>query len=113
MKNFASPAVFARLDWIRFRLRLLKALFADVPCKVSLRHNFIRGEINLRGINMAKGEQPLLQVGWWAAVTVKEGVFPLRCYVGQVEAIGERGVRLTLVDWLTGTATSYDLFVPW
>ena len=62
---------------------------------------------------MAKGEKPLLRVGWWAAVTVKAGVFPLRCYVGQVEAIGEPGVRLTLIDWVMGTATSYDLFVPW
>lgn len=62
---------------------------------------------------MAKGERPLLRIGWWAAVTVKEGVFPLRRYVGQVEAIGELGLRLTLVDWVMGTAASYDLFVPW
>jgi len=54
-----------------------------------------------------------LGVGHWVALTLPEGVAPLRSYVGQVQATDEYGVRITLVQWLTGTATGYDLFVPW
>jgi hypothetical protein len=27
--------------------------------------------------------------------------------------VDERGVRITMIDWLDGTASDYDLFVPW
>jgi hypothetical protein len=54
-----------------------------------------------------------LQPGWFAAVTVTAGVFPARCYVGQIEAVDERGIRLTLIDWIIGTPSGYDLFVSW
>ena len=54
-----------------------------------------------------------LKPGWWVAITLKEDVAPLRCYVGQVQFVGKRGVRITLVDWLLGQALSWDLFVPW
>ena len=50
-----------------------------------------------------------LKIGWWMAANLKPGIAPLRCYVGQIEAIDELGLRMTLVDWLTGSATSYDL----
>jgi len=33
---------------------------------------------------------------------VKEGIASLRCYVGQIQAIDERGRGLTLVDWFFG-----------
>ena len=54
-----------------------------------------------------------LEPGYWVALTLKPGAAPLRCYVGEVQATDERGVRITLIDWLTGRANSYDLFVSW
>jgi hypothetical protein len=54
-----------------------------------------------------------VQVGYWAAVALQPNAAPLRCYVGQVEAIDSRGVRLTLVDWLSGTPSGWDVFAPW
>jgi hypothetical protein len=57
--------------------------------------------------------QPTLQPGWWVALTLAAGSAPLRCYVGEVQAVDERGVRITLVDWLLGMACGFDLFVPW
>lgn len=60
----------------------------------------------------SKGNQLALKIGWWAAVTLKPGTAPLRCYVGKIEALDDRGLRLATVDWITGDATNWDLFVP-
>lgn len=58
-------------------------------------------------------ERPTLQVGWWAAISLKGELAPLRCYVGQIESVDDRGIRITLLDWLIEAALSWDLFVPW
>lgn len=36
-----------------------------------------------------------------------------KCYVGEVQAIDDLGVRVTLVDWIIGDFCREDLFVPW
>jgi hypothetical protein len=54
---------------------------------------------------------PTLKPGYWVAATLKPGTAPLRCYVGQIQAIDEKGIRLTLIDWITGMATNFDLFI--
>ncbi len=54
-----------------------------------------------------------LEAGWWVALTLRPGAAPLRCYVGEVQAVDDRGVRITLVDWVTGRAVGNDLFAPW
>ena len=54
-----------------------------------------------------------LRVGWWVAATVSEGIAPARCFVGQVEHVGEEGIRLTLMDWLVGRAAGWDVWIPW
>jgi hypothetical protein len=60
-----------------------------------------------------KPPAPTLDVGYWVAVVLPPGTAPLRCYVGQVQAVDAQGIRLTLVDWLVGMADDFDLFVPW
>lgn len=57
--------------------------------------------------------QITLEPGYIVALTLKPDTAPLRSYVGQVQAIDERGVRLTLVDWFVGSFSNWDLFVPW
>jgi hypothetical protein len=59
-----------------------------------------------------KERKPMLKVGWWVALTLKPNVAPLRCCVGQVQAIDAEGIRITLVDWFTGMAADWDFFVP-
>ncbi len=59
-----------------------------------------------------KPTEPTLKPGRWAAVVLKSGAAPLRCYVGQIQAIDTQGVRLTLIDWILGSATNWDFFVP-
>jgi hypothetical protein len=59
-----------------------------------------------------KGQKPLLKVGWWAALTLKPDVAPRRCYVGQIQAISDDGIRITLVDWISGLAGGYDFYIP-
>jgi hypothetical protein len=54
-----------------------------------------------------------LAVGYGVALTLREGTAPLRCYVGQVQAVDEHGVRITLIDWLTGAANEWDFFATW
>jgi hypothetical protein len=40
--------------------------------------------------------KPLLKVGWWGVLTLKPGVAPLRCYLGQIQAISDDGIDITL-----------------
>lgn len=51
--------------------------------------------------------------GFCIAVILKENSAPSRGYVGEVQTTDERGVRLTLVDWVIGNASSWDLYIPW
>jgi len=61
----------------------------------------------------AKYKDQTIAAEFWIALTLREGTAPLRSYVGQVQAVDANGVRLTLIDWVTGSASGYDLFVPW
>lgn len=54
-----------------------------------------------------------LEAGYWVAMGVAQGAAPGRCYVGQIQAIDAYGVQITLVDWLSGQADNWDVFVPW
>jgi hypothetical protein len=56
--------------------------------------------------------EPTLRPGWFVAVVLKLGTAPRRCYAGQIQAVDDQGLRLTLVDWVVGSATSWDLFIP-
>lgn len=63
--------------------------------------------------NVTRARDMGLAPGYWVALVLVEGAAPLRCYVGQVQAIDERGVRLTLVDWVVGIPAGWDFFAPW
>ena len=54
-----------------------------------------------------------LEPGFLVALTLRPDAAPLRCYVGEVQMIDERGIRVTLIDWLIGSCCGWDLFVPW
>jgi hypothetical protein len=54
-----------------------------------------------------------LQVGYVVALALREPCANNRCFVGQVEAVDDLGVRLTLVDWITGMMAGNDFFAPW
>ena len=59
-----------------------------------------------------------IEVGYWIAATLKKDTAPLRCFVGQVAAVDERGIRVTLRDRSDvtpnyGHFVDYDLFIPW
>ena len=54
-----------------------------------------------------------LEVGQVVALSMRPGAAPLRCYVGEIQAIDERGLRLTLVDWMSGRMVGNDFFAPW
>lgn len=34
-------------------------------------------------------------------------------FVGEVQAVDERGMRITHIDWLVGSFVGSDVFVPW
>jgi hypothetical protein len=53
-----------------------------------------------------------LKPGWWVAVTLKPDTAPLRSYVGRIQVVDAQGIRLTLVDWFTGGASGWDLYIP-
>lgn len=59
------------------------------------------------------GDARTLQIGFWLAIAVLPGTGQNPCIVGQLQALDERGLRITLVDWIGGRADSWDYFVPW
>jgi hypothetical protein len=54
-----------------------------------------------------------LKPGYVVALVLKEGIAPMRCYVGEVQNVDDRGIRLTLVGWIIGAFLSWDFFAPW
>jgi DNA-directed RNA polymerase subunit E'/Rpb7 len=49
---------------------------------------------------------------WWVHLLVRVGE-KRHVVSGEVQATDERGVRITLVDFLVGLACQQDMFVPW
>ena len=47
------------------------------------------------------------------AVVLKPGSAPLRCYIGEVQAVDDRGLRITCMDWIIGQFCGLDVFAPW
>ncbi len=54
-----------------------------------------------------------LEPGYWVALCLRKGAAPLRVAVGRVQAVDDRGVRVTLLDWLVMSDCGFDMFVPW
>jgi hypothetical protein len=36
----------------------------------------------------------------------------MRCYVGEVQAVTDAGIRMTMIDWLFGMSAGLDLCGP-
>lgn len=64
-------------------------------------------------MSKSKKQNCVFSVGYWVALSISDGIAPLRCYVGKIQAIDSHGVRITLVDWVTGSDAGWDLFVAW
>lgn len=64
-------------------------------------------------MNKETKEANCLEVGFNTALVSKKNSLPLRCYVGKVKAVDDKGVRLTLIDWVLCNFTGHDLFVTW
>ena len=55
-----------------------------------------------------------LQIGYVVEIHTKHGpAHPKQGHVGKIEAIDYRGVRITHVDWLIGSFSGFDRFIPW
>ena len=62
---------------------------------------------------MTNAEQGSFAPGYWVTLVLNSPVDRLTVYVGQVQAVDDHGLRITLIDWLIGYAASWDFFVPW
>ncbi|TVT50729.1 hypothetical protein FNH05_15295 [Amycolatopsis rhizosphaerae] len=51
--------------------------------------------------------------GYWVRLTLREPVGEEKRPVGQVEYVDEHGIRLSLLDGVTGEAESWDFYAPW
>jgi hypothetical protein len=51
--------------------------------------------------------------GQVVALALHQPVAGLACYVGEVQAVDARGVRITLLDWTTGLFAGLNFFAPW
>jgi hypothetical protein len=58
------------------------------------------------------GVKQTLVPGFWVALTLRPDAATGRAFVGQVQVVDAHGVRITLVDWLVGDASGWDLYVP-
>lgn len=58
--------------------------------------------------------KPIFEPGWYVALNLApEANDGLRVVVGELQAVDEHGVRITLIDWLVGMPTGTDLYAPW
>jgi hypothetical protein len=57
----------------------------------------------------------VVEVGWGVAVILRQPVNELACYVGEVQAVDEHGIRIRIsaTDWLIGEAVGMDWYFPW
>ncbi len=86
------------------------AIIAEKPLH-NVQHNGARSTAapaNASGERLRFG----LEVGFVVAL-VTDLPGGLQCFVGEVQAIDDLGVRITLVDWIVGMFNSRDLFVTW
>jgi len=51
--------------------------------------------------------------GWGVSIVLKSPVQKLLCWVGEIQAVDERGIRITTIDWVTGMMTGMDWWFPW
>jgi hypothetical protein len=54
----------------------------------------------------------LFEPGWVVAL-MTDWPTGVKCYVGEVQAVSDIGIRLTLVDWFSGGFEREDIVVPW
>ncbi len=51
--------------------------------------------------------------GYLVALSLSENAAPLRSYVGEVQEVDSKGIRITLIDWIIGNFSHDDLFISW
>ena len=57
---------------------------------------------------------PSLAVGYVVEICSKhDPEYRSHGHVGQIQAIDDRGIRITHLDWVVGTFAGFDRFVPW
>lgn len=55
-----------------------------------------------------------IEVGFVVEIWTKTGKsFPDQGHVGTVEAVCEKGIQITHLDWLVGLFCGFDRFIPW
>jgi hypothetical protein len=59
-----------------------------------------------------------IEVGYWISATLKKDTAPLRCFVGQVRAVDQRGISVTLRNIADETMNyglfyQFNVFIPW
>ena len=55
----------------------------------------------------------MLLPGWGVSIILRQPVNDLVCYVGEVQAVDERGIRITGMDWFVGECVGMDWWFPW
>ena len=55
----------------------------------------------------------MIEKGHWVAIALRRGVSGSYCYVGQVQDVDDRGIHITLIDWLIGTPQGWDFWASW
>jgi hypothetical protein len=55
----------------------------------------------------------ILESGWVVCVALTRPIGANVCYVGEVQAVNERGIRITAIDWIIGSFTGADFYFPW
>lgn len=55
-----------------------------------------------------------IEPGHWVALAMTStAVGGYRCWIGQVQAVDEHGVRLTQADGATGRPSGFDVYAAW
>ena len=55
----------------------------------------------------------MFEPGWVVGLVLAKRASSCRAMVGEVQRVDERGIRITPLDWLTGSFTQMDVWYPW
>lgn len=63
--------------------------------------------------NVQEAAKRILEAGWGVAIILRRPINGNACYVGEVQACDDRGIRISAMDWLIGMCVDMDWWFPW
>lgn len=54
-----------------------------------------------------------IEPGQWVLIFLQDSIAPWASVCGEVQAVDDNGIRVTIIDWSTRKSEFWDFFVQW